>query len=138
MIRISNRKAARSYPLTAQRKLILSIIKEAGEHIDAKEIYRRANERDPRISISTVYRSLLLFKETGLVDERRLGQMCCYYEIKRSGDHHHLVCQGCGRITDIKSPLIKQLIAEVQQKNRFHVTKAELCLEGYCENCEEG
>ena len=134
---ISNRKSPKPRPVTAQRKLILDIIKEAGEHVDAKEIYRRANERDPRISISTVYRSLLLFRETGLVDERRLGQMHCCYEIKQAGEHHHLICQGCGQITNIESPLIKQLITEVQQKNRFHVTKAELCLEGYCENCEE-
>ena len=106
-------------------------------NIDAKEIYRRANERDSKISIATVYRSLQLFREMGLVDERRLGQVCCCYEIKRSGEHHHLVCRGCGRIIDIESPLIQQLVIEVRRQNKFHVTRAELCLEGYCEECEE-
>ena len=132
-----NLKQARPWPVTTQRKLILDILQEAGTHIDAKEVYRRANERDPRISVATVYRSLQLFRETGLVDEKRLGQVRCCYEIKRSGEHHHLVCQSCGRIIDVESPLIQQLVMEVQQKNKFHVTRAELCLEGYCGECEE-
>ena len=132
-----NLKKAEPWPVTTQRKLLLNVLQEAGTHIDAKELYRRANEQDPRISIATVYRSLQLFREMGLVDERRLGQVRCCYEIKRSGEHHHLVCRGCGRIIDVESPLIQQLVMQVQRENKFHVTRAELCLEGYCEECKE-
>jgi Fur family ferric uptake transcriptional regulator len=134
---IRNLKQTKPWLVTAQRQLILGILREAGAHIDAKEVYRRASERDPEISIATVYRSLHLFKEMGLIDEIRLGQVRCCYEVKRSGEHHHLVCRDCGRIIDVESPLIQQLVMEVQQKNKFHVTRAELCLEGYCEECEE-
>ena len=134
---IRNLTQTKPWLVTAQRQLILDILREAGAHIDAKEVYRRASERDPEISIATVYRSLHLFKEKGLIDERRLGQVCCCYEIKRSGEHHHLVCQSCGQVIHVESPLIRRLVTEVQQKNRFHVTKAELCLEGYCKECEE-
>lgn len=138
MLRMSrNLNYAKPWAVTTQRELILDILQEAGAHIDAKEVYRRANERDPRISIATVYRSLRLFKETGLIDERRLGQMRCCYEIKRRGEHHHLICRGCGRIVEVEGPLIQQLVMQLQRENRFHVTKAELCLEGYCEACEE-
>jgi len=132
-----NLTKAEPWLVTTQRKLLLNVLQEAGTHIDAKELYRRANEQDPRISIATVYRSLQLFREMGLVDERRLGQVRCCYEIKRSGEHHHLVCRGCGRIIDVESPLIQQLVMQVQRENKFHVTRAELCLEGYCEECKE-
>jgi len=124
-------------PLTPQRSLLLSTIREAGTHLDAKELYRRATEKDASISLATVYRSLRLFKEQGLIEERHLGQVRCSYEMKRLGEHQHLVCRGCRRVIEFESPLIRKLVAEVQQKNDFCVTRAELYLEGYCQKCKE-
>lgn len=124
-------------PVTPQRRLLLNIMREAGRHLDAKELYRRAIERDPNISLATVYRNLHLFEKQGLIDERHLGQMRCYYEMRRLGEHQHLVCRGCGQVIDFESPLIRNLIAEVQQKNNFSVTRIELYLEGYCHKCKE-
>ena len=66
---IRNLTQTKPWLVTAQRQLILDILREAGSHIDAKEVYRRASERDPEISIATVYRSLHLFKEKGLIEE---------------------------------------------------------------------
>ena len=122
---------------TSQRKLIMEVLREADGHIDAKEIYRRASERDPNISMATVYRTLRLYSEIGLIDERRFGQIRCSYELKREDDHHHLICQGCGRVIEVDSPLIRKLVKELQNKNQFHVTKVELLFEGYCGECEE-
>jgi Fur family ferric uptake transcriptional regulator len=130
-------KQMQGHPLTTQRRLLLELIRDAMGHIDAKELYRRANSKDESISLATVYRSLHLFKELGLVDERRLGQVRCYYEIKRTPEHQHLVCQGCGKIIEFESPLIRELVDKIQRNNRFNVTKAELYLEGYCEQCKE-
>jgi Fur family ferric uptake transcriptional regulator len=124
------------HPVTAQRRLLLDLIREAGGHIDAKEIYRRASTQDESISLATVYRSLHLFKELGLVEERRLGKVGCCYEIKRSAEHQHLLCKGCGRIIEFESPPIEKLVAEVQRTYGFDVTKAELYLEGYCQVCQ--
>ena len=56
------------HPLTVQRQLLLTLIRNAGGHIDAKELYRRASSQDESISLATVYRGLRLFKELGLVD----------------------------------------------------------------------
>jgi len=125
------------HPLTAQRRLILELLRDAEGHIDAKELYRRASASDENISPATVYRSLKLFKELGLVDEMRLGKVRCYYEIKRSSEHQHLVCQGCGRVIEFQDPLVEQLIEAVRRGHGFKVTKAELYLEGYCPECEE-
>ena len=121
---------------TSQRRLLLELLRDAGGLIDAKELYRRASSRDESISLATVYRSLRLFKELDLVDDRRLGQVRCYYEMKNLGEHQHLVCKGCGAVIEFESPLINELLDKVQREHNFNVTKAELCLEGYCKRCE--
>ena len=65
-------------PSTPQRRLLLDTLRGAKGHLDARELYRRALEKDPHISLATVYRNLRLFKELGLVDERRLDEVHCY------------------------------------------------------------
>ena len=125
------------HPLTTQRRLLLELIRDAEGHLDAKELYQRARARDESIGPATVYRSLNLFKQLGLVDERRLGKLRCYYEIKQSPQHQHLLCQGCGKVIEFQNPHFQKLIEAVQREHRFKITKAELYLEGYCPECEE-
>ena len=127
----------KDHPLTNQRRLLLEMLRDAEGHIDAKELYRRASAKDESISLATVYRSLNLFKELGLVDEMRLGKIRCYYEIKQSPEHQHLVCQGCGKVVEFQNPLFRKLVEAVRREHGFNVTKAELYLEGYCPECEE-
>lgn len=136
-MKINRIRPRATQPVTWQRRLLLSVIQDAGKHLDAKELYRRASERDARISLATVYRNLRLFKGQGLVSERRLGQVRCYYEMKRSREHQHLVCESCGQVIEFDSPLARKLVAEVQRKNNFRVTKVELYLEGHCRKCKE-
>ena len=136
-MRINRNNLSNIRPLTPQRSLLLSTIREAGTHLDAKELYRRATEKDASISLATVYRSLRLFKEQGLIEQRHLSQVRCSYEMKRLGEHQHLVCRGCGQDIEFESSLIRKLVAEVQRKNNFSVTKVELYLEGYCHKCKE-
>ena len=124
-------------PVTPQRRLLLSIMREAGRHLDAKELYRRASERDPNISLATVYRNLRVFEKQGLINERHLGQARCYYEMKRLGEHQHLVCEACGQVIEFESPLLRKLVAEVQRKSNFSVTKVEVYLKGHCHKCKE-
>jgi Fur family ferric uptake transcriptional regulator len=127
--------AIQGHPLTVQRRLLLELLRDTEGHIDAKELYRRASARDDSISLATVYRSLNLFKQLGLVDERRLGKFRCYYEIKQSPEHQHLVCQGCGKVIEFQNPYFQKLIGAVQREHGFNVTRAELYLEGYCPEC---
>jgi Fe2+ or Zn2+ uptake regulation protein len=122
-------------PVTSQRKLLLSLIKKAGGHISAKELYRRASRRNDSISLATVYRSLQLFKELGLIQERRLGQVYCHYEMKGSAEHQHLVCKSCGKIIEFETPLIKKLVETLKHEHGFNLTKIELYMEGYCKEC---
>jgi Fe2+ or Zn2+ uptake regulation protein len=124
------------HPQTKQRQLLLRLIREAGAHIDAKELFKRATDEDKSISHATVYRSLRLFKKLGLIDEKRLGQAQCYYEIKHSPQHQHLVCRECGKLIDFDCPL-GEIVERVKREYGFTVTKAEVYLEGYCSECGE-
>jgi len=117
--------------------LLLDTLREAKGHLDAKEIYRRAIERDPRISLATVYRNLRPFKELRLVEELHLDEARCYYEIRRSGDHYHLVCKCCGRVTEFDSSAVGTLVEEVERNSEFDVTRAVLYLEDHCQTCDD-
>ena len=122
-------------PFTSQRRLLLELLQEADGHVDAKELYRRASTRDESISPATVYRNLNLFKGLGLIDEIRLDKLRCYYEIKQTPEHQHLICQGCGKVIEFKSPLVKKLIDTVKNKYGFKIAKVEIYIEGCCQEC---
>jgi len=125
----------KDHTFTSQRKLLLDIIHKADRHINAREIYQRACSKDYTVSLATVYRSLSLFKEMGLIEEMQLGHQRCYHEAKNTIEHQHLVCKNCGKIIEFQSPLITKLISRVQDKYSFQITKTTLFLEGQCPQC---
>ena len=136
-IKLNHELEIRDHPVTAQRQLLLDILREANNHLDAKELYQRAIERERHISLATVYRNLRLFKELGLVDEIRLDEIHCCYEIKRATEHYYLLCTSCGRVIEFESPLIARLLAEVEHNRGFQANRAVLHLEGYCQKCKK-
>ncbi|MFH1484833.1 MAG: Fur family transcriptional regulator [Chloroflexota bacterium] len=121
--------------VTNQRRLLLDLIRQAGGHLDADELYRRARRKEPRLSLSTVYRSLRRFKELGLVDEVRYSRDHLHYEAKSRKDHYHVVCLGCGRVAEFESHLAQEMKDEVGRDLDFLITGADLQLSGYCSRC---
>ncbi len=122
---------------TSQRTLLLELIRGAQQHLDAPELYRLARERDPRISLSTVYRTLTMLKEMGLVNELHFAEEHHHYEVKPPAEHFHLVCLGCGRVVEFESPLTAQLKAELTARHDFEITSTAIDLAGYCSDCRE-
>jgi Fur family ferric uptake transcriptional regulator len=121
--------------ITAQRALLLRVIRESDGHLDADEIYRRARTKDPRISLSTVYRNLAMLKDLGLVSELHLDEEHHHYEIKEDTDHYHLICSGCDRVFEFESPLVAQMVAEVDEDHGFLTERAHVDLVGLCREC---
>jgi Fe2+ or Zn2+ uptake regulation protein len=121
---------------TVQRQLILGIIQQADGHLNADDIYQRARQESPSISLSTVYRSLQLFKELELVEEHQFDGMhrCC--ETTTRPKHHHLVCLGCGRIFEFQCPSAERLKSRISREEGFKVTDTEVRLAGYCPDCQ--
>ena len=122
---------------TEQRRLIMEIIRQAEGHLDADEIYQQARQKSPSISLSTVYRSLQLFKELELIEEHQFDGMRRYYETTLRSKHHHLVCLGCGRIFEFNCPSTERLKSKIRREEGFKVTDAEVRLAGYCPECQQ-
>jgi len=132
-----DRKALSSAGLriTRQRALILEIIRRG--HLDADEVYRQAREKQPRFSLATVYRTLRMLKEQGLVDELHFGEAHHHYEVKPPAEHHHLVCLGCGKIVEFEYKLSQRIKQDLARKQGFEVTGVEINMTGYCSKCRQ-
>ena len=137
--RLLDRRALNSAGLrvTNQRALLLEIIREGEGHLDAFELYRRAREKQPRLSLSTVYRTLQKFKKLGLVEEVHFDETHHHYEVKPSAEHHHLVCLGCGRVIEFHYPLARQVKRNVPEAKDFDIIGTELRMTGYCSRCRQ-
>ena len=122
--------------VTRQRSLLLNLIQEEG-HLDANELYQRAREKHPRLSLSTVYRSLQLFKKLGLVAEHDFADTHHHYETKSKAEHHHLLCLGCGKIVEFNCPLSQLITTQVSKEHGFEITNAEVRMLGFCPACRQ-
>ena len=123
--------------VTKQRALILEIIRRGQGHLDADEVYRRAREKQPRLSLSTVYRTLQLLKRLGLVEEVHFDEAHHHYEVKPSAEHHHLVCLGCGKVIEFRYPLARYVKRNVTEAKDFEIVDTEIRMTGYCFKCRQ-
>ncbi len=122
---------------TSQRALILEIIRQGRGHLDADEVYRRARQRQSRLSLSTVYRTLQTLKKIGLIEELHFDEEHHHYEIKPATEHHHLTCLGCGRVIEFNYPLARLVKRNVTEAKDFEVINTELHMTGYCAECRQ-
>ena len=123
--------------LTPQRRLILEVLEESDGHLDADALYDRVKARDPDVSLATVYRTLAVLREIGLVEEHRLGQDHGHYEAVREEPHYHFTCQRCGKVIEFDTPLVAQIEQALREREGVRVTGAHLHVSGYCAQCKE-
>jgi len=122
---------------TRQRALIMDVIRQGRGHLDADEIFRRAREKESRLSLSTVYRALRMMKELDLVEELHFAENHHHYEVKPTKEHYHLVCLGCGRVIEFSYPLSRSLKREVPEAKDFDIMETEMRITGYCDKCRQ-
>ncbi len=123
------------YRLTPQRLLILQILHKAETHISAEEIYEDMRKVYPTANISTVYRTLELLEKLGLVTKTDMGDGIMRYHHAEKGEHHHLVCEKCGKTIEIKAEEIKDFEKFLKDKYKFHPKIKHLVIFGRCEDC---
>lgn len=123
--------------VTAQRALLLELLRRSQGHVDADELYRSAKKRNPRISLSTVYRNLQLFKKMGLVDERHFDEEHHHYEVKSGEEHQHLLCVSCGKVVEFDYPAGRKFRQDIARKCDFDITGVEIHMTGLCPGCRE-
>ncbi|MFL7808821.1 MAG: Fur family transcriptional regulator [Anaerolineae bacterium] len=123
--------------LTAQRRLILQVLEESTGHLDADTLYDRVKARDPDVSLATVYRTLALLREIGLVEEHRLGQDHGHYEAVRQEPHYHFTCLRCDKVIEFDTPLVAQIVQALCEQEGVRVTSTHLHVSGYCPQCRD-
>jgi len=106
---ITDRCEARGLRMTGQRRIIAAVLEEAEDHPDVDELYARSAARDPRISIATVYRTVKLFEETGILDKLEFGDGRARYEDAERGHHDHLIDLDTGAVIEFFDPEIERL-----------------------------
>jgi len=127
---IAKRFTAAGKRLTPERELLLRII-DRNAHLDAAEIYRRARAENPHIGLATVYRTLHLLRDLGLVHSIGLDEGHRHYEIHRK-DHVHLICSRCGKVTEIEVP---GALLRLSKSEGFEVHQTRFEMIGYCKEC---
>jgi Fur family ferric uptake transcriptional regulator len=121
---------------TSQRDAILKTFIEAGQHLSAEELYARVKKTYPGIGYATIYRTLKLLAEAGLVEERRFEVGFTRFEYKSTDAHHdHLICTRCGVIIEFENERIEALQDDVARKKGFKVQSHKLELYGLCAGC---
>jgi Fur family ferric uptake transcriptional regulator len=121
---------------TRQRDLIATIVFESDEHLNVDMLYQMVRERDPKVGYSTVYRTLRLLKESGLVSERHFGDGGARYEVSREGEHHdHLICTLCGTIVEFEHEEIERLQEALAKRKGFVIESHKHEIYGRCASC---
>jgi len=134
---IASKLSEQGYRLTPQRMMILSAIENSDDHISAEEIYAQVLAKYPHVNISTVYRTLELLKQLGLVTETDLGGGRVRYHPADKGHHHHLVCTECGAIIDLDESLLASLESTLLREYKFSADLRHLAIFGRCANCSK-
>ena len=102
--------------MTEQRRVIARVLSEAHDHPDVEELHRRAHAVDPHISIATVYRTVRLFEEAGIIERHDFREGRSRYETSTEGHHDHLINLRTGEVIEFQSEEIERLQAEVARK----------------------
>jgi Fur family transcriptional regulator, ferric uptake regulator len=127
---------SRGRRLTRQRQLIWeALVAEPDAHLSAEDVAARVRERSPAVNPSTVYRTLELLVEEGLVRRTDLGSSRSFYEPVHEHPHHHLVCERCGAVRHVHDDALGDLRTRVEASSGYALAPREITLFGTCPDC---
>ena len=122
--------ASKGMRMTEQRRIIARVLADSADHPDVEELYRRCAEVDKNISISTVYRTVKLFEDAGIIERHDFREGRARYEQLRDSHHDHLINLRSGEVIEFTSEDIEKLQAEVARKLGYKLVDHRLEL--YC------
>ncbi len=125
--------------LTRQRQILLDLIDQTGQHLDAERLFQLAREKDPKLNRVTVYRTLKMLKAGGLVDELDLmhheGDQH-YYETRLKQEHAHVICLRCGKVEEFFGDPLQRMRQQIESHFGFQILLARTEVGGYCAHCQ--
>ena len=137
--KLKNNLKSKGYKLTPQRRAIVDIIiRKEGNHLTTKELYDSVKKECPEIGLATVYRTVQLLDELGIICKLNLDDGCSRYELVHEAEnhqHHHLICTNCGKVTEVEGDLLEQLEQRIQSKYNFQIKNHSVKFYGLCSDC---
>ena len=127
---------AKGYRLTPQRQLVLEAVGELA-HATPEEIAAAVRRTASGVNISTVYRTLELLEELGLVQHTHLGHGAPTYSVASDDDHVHLVCRDCGGVEEAHSSVVDDVVRRLSAERGFSVDVGHFAVFGRCRACTE-
>ena len=126
----------KGHRLTPQRMLVLSIVADGDGHMGVDEVFRRAKQSYPYMDIATVYRTLHLFKNLGVVTEVAIGDRLHYELTDPSGRHHHMVCRVCNGAFNLSPNYLDEFRQTLIQEFGFEPDLEHFAITGICSECQ--
>lgn len=120
----------RGLKMTGQRRVIARVLSDASDHPDVEELYRRASALDQHISIATVYRTVRLFEEQGILERRDFGGGRARYEPSEDGPHYHLIDVETGKVIEFQDSEHEKLMHAIADRLGFDLVSLRLELFG--------
>ena len=128
--RIEQRCIEKNMKMTDQRRVIAQVLSVSDDHPDVEEVHRRASEIDSRISIATVYRTVRLWEEAGILDRHDFGNGRSRYEEVTEEHHDHLINVKSGRVIEFQNTEIEALQERIAREHGMHLVGHKLELYG--------
>ncbi len=126
----TSRLEAKGLRMTEQRRVVAKVLQESDDHPDVEALYARAQEIDPAISIATVYRTVKLFEEAGLLEKLEFGDGRARYEDADRDHHDHLIDLSTGQVIEFVDPEIEALQEKIAAKLGYELKGHKLELYG--------
>lgn len=135
---VRRRLRARGLRWTPQRGVLLEVLSELDGHVTGAELVERTRRIDPSATPSTVYRTLDVLEEIGLVSHSHGREGRQEFHVNPADDHGHLVCAGCGRSWELAADEVQPLAEALSRRRGFEVAVDHLTVEGRCAACLAG
>ncbi|MCT4661969.1 MAG: transcriptional repressor [Tissierellales bacterium] len=131
----------REYKLTTQRKIIFDVFVENDDaHLSPEEIYDIVKDNHPEIGLATVYRTLQIFDEIGIVKKMNFNDGCSRYELmdEDESEHHcHLICTKCSRVIEIDDKDLENISDVIENEEEYAIKEYNIKFFGVCKECSE-
>ncbi len=135
----------RGFRVTAPREAVLSVLEKEKTHLSAKEIYAKVIVIEPSVGLTTIYRTLEMLAEMGVINRVEIGDKTTRYEIKSNSSkhHHHIICTNCRKVIDYsefseeEKKLFTKMTKNIEKKYNVKITGHNVQFFGICLDCEK-
>ena len=129
----------KGFKVTPQRLVTIEVLMTFREqHFSVEELFQGVKQRNPDVGMSTIYRTVQILEEMGLITKRNFDDGFARYELCELDEkhwHHHLICLKCGKVIEMQDDYLEALEKEIEEKKDFIIINHELKVYGYCSDC---